>query len=261
MAYRVCVSPSNQDDNPYAWGSTTEAAQCKRIADAVCAALNRSGIDTICPHMDGMAEKCWQSDDFNADLHLPIHSNASVAHNAVGTRVYCSSFGSKGHDACKAIFKYLAPLTPSGGDGIKEAPTWYEVRIPAAPTAYVEVDFHDVPEVARWIIEHTADCGEAIAQGVCDYFGVAYVPAPADSKDFPSIPYVTKDELEAALSNLFKVYHTVEELPGWAEWTKELVRRGVIRGVSASDLALDYNTVRVVEFLGRTGALGEKGVG
>lgn len=72
--------------------------------------------------------------------------------------------------------------------------------------------------------------------------------------------YATK-AAEAAVAKNAKTYHAVEELPKWAEWTKELVQRGIIRGVSETDLALDYGTVRVCEFLGRCGALGEKGVG
>ena len=56
----------------------------------------------------------------------------------------------------------------------------YEVRTPAAPTAYVECEFHDNPETARWIIQHTDEIGEAIARGLCQYLGVAYAPAQAE---------------------------------------------------------------------------------
>lgn len=185
MAFKVCLSPSNQTDNPYAVGATTEAVQCGRIADAAQAALTRCGIQSIVPHLNGMSDKCAQSDAFGAQLHVPIHSNASVSHTAVGTRLYCSKFGAKGHEACKAIFKYLGPLTPSEGDVIKEAPDLFEIRVPVAPTAYIEVDFHDVPTVAHWIIAHAIECGEAIAHGICDYFGVKYIgpdetPAPVE---------------------------------------------------------------------------------
>lgn len=252
MSYRVCVSPSNQDDNPYAWGNTTEAVQCGRIAGAVCKALARCDIETICPHMDGMAQKCIKSDAFDADLHLPIHSNASVAHNAVGTRVYCSAFGGAGHEACKAIFKHLAPLTPSGGDGIKEAPTWYEVRVPSAPTAYIEVDFHDVPEVAKWIIEHTDEIGEAIAHGVCDYFGADYVP-PAE-EDGPGCTELEAKvaELEERVAKLEPRYHTLFECPGWAQASiKALIEAGLLFGDKAGDLNLTDDLLRTLVVLAR----------
>ena len=41
---KVYLSPSSQVSNPYAWGSTNEGAQCRRIADAAAAALTRSGL-------------------------------------------------------------------------------------------------------------------------------------------------------------------------------------------------------------------------
>ena len=34
---KVYLSPSSQVSNPYAWGSTNEGAQCRRIADAAAA--------------------------------------------------------------------------------------------------------------------------------------------------------------------------------------------------------------------------------
>ena len=48
-----------------------------------------------------------------------------------------------------------------------------------AYTAYLEVDFHDVLSVAKWLIEHTVEVGEAVAHGICDYFGVTYKEAQA----------------------------------------------------------------------------------
>ena len=37
-----------------------------------------------------------------------------------------------------------------------------------------------MPSVAKWIVEHTTKIGEAIAKGICNYFGIAYKsPAPA----------------------------------------------------------------------------------
>ncbi len=39
---------------------------------------------------------------------------------------------------------------------------------------YVEVEFHDTADGAKWIIENTKTIGEAICKGVCNYFGVTY---------------------------------------------------------------------------------------
>ncbi len=57
----------------------------------------------------------------------------------------------------------------------------YEVKYTAAPSVYIESEFHDVAIVAKWIIEHVEDIAEAICKGICAYFGVSY-KAPAAAK-------------------------------------------------------------------------------
>ena len=183
---KVYLSPSNQTDNRYAYGNTTEAVQCGKIADACRIALERSGVTVKVGHMPSMQDKCKESNAFGADLHVPIHTNAFNG-QVSGTRMFCFSQDGKGMKACKAIFARLAPVTPGTSENIRVDASLYEVRVPSAPTAYVECEFHDNAATAKWIVEHTADIGEAIARGICDYFGVTYKapeqPAPAKSVD------------------------------------------------------------------------------
>ena len=177
MAKKVYLSPSDQTKNTYAYGNTNEAVQCGRIAEATKKALKRNGIQVKIGHMISMAEKCARSDAFNADLHVPIHTNAYNG-SVSGTRMFCYNTTGEGYKACKAIFARLAKLTPGKSENIKVYDELYEVRIPSAPTAYIEVDFHDVPSVAKWIIKNTTLIGETIAQGICDYFGISFKSAP-----------------------------------------------------------------------------------
>ena len=173
---KVFLSPSNQYDNVYAYGNTTEGVQCGKIADACKIALERSGVDVMLMHDESMQEKCAASNAFDADLHVPIHTNAFNG-TVSGTRMFCFNDSGNGMRACKAIFNRLAPITPGTSENIRVDASLYEVRVPAAPTAYIEVDFHDVPEVARWIIGNTELIGETIAHGICDYLGVAFKEA------------------------------------------------------------------------------------
>ena len=173
---KVFLSPSNQYDNVYAYGNTTEGVQCGKIADACKIALERSGVDVMLMHDESMQTKCAESNKFGADLHVPIHTNAFNG-TVSGTRMFCFNDSGNGMRACKAIFNRLAPITPGSSENIRVNASLYEVRVPAAPTAYVEVDFHDVPEVARWIIGNTELIGETIAHGICDYLGVAFKEA------------------------------------------------------------------------------------
>ena len=173
---KVFLSPSNQYDNRYAYGNTTEGEQCGKIAEACKVALERSGIEVKLMHDESMQKKCAASNAFGADLHVPIHTNAFNG-TVSGTRMFCFNDSGNGMRACKAIFNRLAPITPGTSENIRVNASLYEVKVPAAPTSYIEVDFHDVPEVAKWIIGNTELIGETIAHGICDYLGVAFKEA------------------------------------------------------------------------------------
>ena len=174
--YKVFLSPSNQFANKYAWGNTNEGKQMGIVANLLKVALERCGISVMLMHDQSMAEKVKTADNWGADLYIPIHSNACNG-QVSGTRLFCWSKPGNGYTACQKIFSYLAPFTPGTSESIKVDDTLYEIKYPYAPVAYIETDFHDVPSVAKWIIEHTAGIAECIAHGVCDYFNVKYVPA------------------------------------------------------------------------------------
>ena len=173
MSKKVFLSPSNQYDNVYAYGNTTEGVQCGKIAEACKTALIRNGIDVMLMHDESMQEKCQKSNEFGADLHVPIHTNACNG-KVSGTRMFCYNSTGNGMKACKAIFDVLAPITPGTSENIKVDTSLYEIRVPSAPTAYIEVDFHDNPTAAKWIVENTTLIGETIAKGICNYFGITY---------------------------------------------------------------------------------------
>lgn len=177
MAKKVYLSPSNQTANKYAYGNTTEAIQCGKIADACKTALERNGIQVMVGQYDTMANRCAASDKFGADLHVPIHTNACNG-SVSGTRMFCYDTKGNGYKACKAIYNILAPLTPGKSESISVYDDLYEVKYPKAPTAYIECEFHDVPSTAKWIVENTTAIGEAIAHGICDYFGIAFKSTP-----------------------------------------------------------------------------------
>ena len=173
MSKKVFLSPSNQYDNVYAYGNTTEGVQCGKIAEACKTALIRNGIDVMLMHDESMQEKCQKSNAFGADLHVPIHTNAFNG-KVSGTRMFCYNSTGNGMKACKAIFDVLAPITPGTSENIKVDTSLYEIRVPNAPTAYIEADFHDNPTAAKWIVENTTLIGETIAKGICNYFGITY---------------------------------------------------------------------------------------
>lgn len=173
--YKIYLSPSSQPANTYAAGDTNEQTQCRRIALAAVTALERCGFAVKTNVRDGrtMYDRVRESNEWDADLHLPIHTNAFNG-KLKGTRMFCSSLSGEGGKACKAILKALAPVVPGESDNVQVA-DFYEITASNAPCAYCEAAFHDNEEQAAWIIGHTNDIAEGICKGVCDYFGVPYV--------------------------------------------------------------------------------------
>lgn len=177
MAKKIFLSPSSQTGNIYSYGSTNEAAQCGKIAAACEAALKRCGFEVKNEQFHTLANRVLHSNLWGADLHVPIHTNA---HNGKvsGTRILCYDLKGEGYKAGKAVFDALAPITPGTSENIT-ASTFYEIVNSNAPCVYVEAEFHDVPQIAKWIIENTTAMGEAICKGICSYFGKMYI-APAE---------------------------------------------------------------------------------
>ena len=210
MAKKIYLSPSDQTGNKYAYGDTNEAIQCRRIADACEVALKRCGFEVRNNKTDGMTVRCEESDYWGADLHVPIHTNA-YNKSVTGTRIFCYSTSGEGYKAAKAIYNVLAPVSPGGSESISVNTGLYEIAYPKAPTAYIEVDFHDVAAVAKWIIENVEEIGEAIAKGICNHFGVKYVEKPKPVKTVYRVQVgafenkAEADALAAALKGAFVV--------------------------------------------------------
>ena len=225
MVHKVFISPSDQTANTYAGGGTTEAIQCGKIGIATKAALERCGFEVMLLQYATMAEKCAASDAFGAELHMPIHSNG-FNKKVTGTRIFYGVDGSEGHRAAKAILATLGPVTPGSPDMVQAYPALYEIRVPKAPTAYIEADFHDVQAVADWIVDHTQDIAEAICKGVCDYFGVEYI-AEEEQKEAP-IRMLEFEELlrlhEKALED--------NDAGAWSEEARQwAIREGIVNGI------------------------------
>lgn len=206
---KVFLSPSNQYDNPYAYGDTTEGVQCGKIAEACKEALERSGVAVKLMHDESMQEKCAASNAFGADLHVPIHTNAFNG-TVSGTRMFYYAEGGEGQKACQAIFNRLAPVTPGTSENIRADASLYEVRVPAAPTAYIECEFHDNPTASKWIVENTGLIGEAIARGICDYFGVTFQEPEQPKPVEPEKP--STDKLYRVQVGAFAVRENAERM-------------------------------------------------
>ena len=174
MSKKIYISPSSQPANTYAVGDTNEQAQCRKIGAALEKALSRCGFDARAGLDGTMYTRVAESNDFGADLHLPIHTNAFDG-KVAGLRIMVYKKGGEAEAIAQAIMDHLAPLTPGQSDGISAQPQLYEIANSNAICVYVEVGFHDNPQEAQWIIDHTQEIAEAICKGLCSHYGVEYV--------------------------------------------------------------------------------------
>lgn len=205
MAKRIYLSPSDQTSNKYATGNTNEEKVCEQIADACAVALKRCGFEVKNNKTSSMANRVAESNKWGADLHVPIHTNA-FNKKTTGTRIFCWDKTGAGYKASKAVYDVLAPLTPGTSENVSVNKTLYEVKNPKAPTVYIEVDFHDVNSVAKWLINNTKTIGETIAKGICNYYGVKFVeevkPVEPEKVYFVKIAAKTKAEADALAAAL-----------------------------------------------------------
>ena len=176
---KVYLSPSLQEFNPYADGGNEEYYM-NLIADAMEPYLAASGIelDRNRPEMT-LAQAIADSNNSNSDLHLAIHSNAAPPNAAgryTGADIYYYPTSTNGKRFAQIIqdnYKSIYP-DPSNVDIIPTT-TLAEVRRTKAPSALIEVAYHDNPEEAQWIRDNINNIARNLAQAVAQYFGVPFV--------------------------------------------------------------------------------------
>lgn len=171
---KIYLSPSDQTENQYSVGNTNEAEQAEIIAKKLESALLRCQFE-VKRNLTGVISKgVTESNHWGADYHVCLHTNAFNG-EIMGTRLFSWDYTGKGHQACEAIMKFIAPITPGTSDNITPWPTLYEMRNAAAWTVYIEIGFHDTPIEAQWIIDHPTEIAEAICKGMCECCNMPYV--------------------------------------------------------------------------------------
>lgn len=181
---KIYLSPSNQDNNAYAWGNTVESEQCNRIAEATKTALERNGFEVLkAPEGQLMNTSIAESNNWGADLHIPIHTNAG---GGKGTEIFI--YDESARPLAQCIMNEITSITPDGiNRRIAINQGLAEINSTNATAIYIEVDFHDNPEIARWIVESTTMIGEHICKGICEYYEVQY---RADEQPISSIEWI-----------------------------------------------------------------------
>lgn len=175
MATKIYLSPSNQYSNTYAYGKTCERDECYKIATKLSEKLKNSGFEVMLSDKNSdMYTRVTESDNYRADLHIPIHTNACNGRITGGCRIFqYSENNSLADKICKEINKIS--LYANGSVQIDK--NLYENSAPRAKSIYIECEFHDTVEGAKWIINNTDDIATAICKAICDFYEVDYTPS------------------------------------------------------------------------------------
>lgn len=177
---KIYISPSNQYGNMYAYGGTNEMEQCNRIAEAAERHLLRNGYEVMrAKKLQDMYYSIAESNAWGADLHIPIHTNASGGRGPL-VMVYAIRDNIVKYAA--PVYNELKEIAPKGGGyGVRIGSDmtgghWMpaELSMTNAIAVYCECDFHDDSQIAEWIVKNVDKIGEAIAKGVCKADGKPY---------------------------------------------------------------------------------------
>lgn len=173
MAKKIYLSPSSQSENAYATGGTNEQTQCRKIAEACGVFLKKAGFEVKVGNSGTMYTRTSDSNGWGADLHVPIHTNAYNGKITGGTQIYLLKLSGEHKKVGQAVLERLAPLTPgTSHEKLVANNSFYEINNARAMTVYCECEFHDTKTGSDFIIKNTKQIGEAIAKGICDYYGV-----------------------------------------------------------------------------------------
>lgn len=219
MAKKIYLSPSSQDANMYASGNTNEQEQCRKISKYCAEYLKKAGFEVKNGAYGTMYSRTEESNKWGADLHIPIHTNAYNGKITGGTQIYMAKLNGEHKKVGQAILDRLAPITVgSSHEKLVANNEFYEINQANAITVYCECEFHDTKAGADCIRNNVKAIGEAIAKGVCDYYGVAL---PTETKT-PTKTETTSSIKKGDLVSIKKgaKYYTGKSVPTWVLNTK-----------------------------------------
>ena len=193
MSKLIYLSPSNhgKNANKCLVKGCYEDKHTRPVAEVCAKYLKASGFDVIIAKTSqNMAARCQESDSRGADLHVPIHTNASSSPSAR----YLLFMFYKDNSTYRKIFNAVAPRLESIYPGKVKAQFWkratlYEINRPKAKTIYCELGFHTNKTDTDKFIHNSEAVGKALAQGICDYFDVPLKTASDETKKPASSDY------------------------------------------------------------------------
>ncbi|SFJ83467.1 N-acetylmuramoyl-L-alanine amidase [Thermoflavimicrobium dichotomicum] len=168
-----------------------------------------------------LGERCRKANAANADFFLSVHANAykgTVFGDWGGIETYTWPSGESLRIG-RILHKYLLQGTKLRDRGVKDGSGLYVINSTKMPAVLVECAFMDNLEEAKLLRSeaYRQECAEELAKGICEAFGVPYVPPGNQQPQEPQKPMYdlyklgeTKDFFSSAYPE--KVAEKVQEV-------------------------------------------------
>lgn len=203
------ISPSNQPANSYVTGNTNEKAQMEKVARQVVTLLGDYNCTAVLATLNltiKKAERPKEAKDKGADFYLAIHSNSAGAKeptSASGAVAFYHPDSAKAKELAGELVKELnaiAPVKSNRAESVINGMLAFdnagygEIRSPmeyGIPTVLAEINFHDNPVTAQWIIDNTKAIAQAIVNAMTQTFQLKLkntsVPEKPDTSPKPTV--------------------------------------------------------------------------
>ena len=180
---KVFLSPSTQEWNQYATEGNEELYM-NLLADRMEPYLRSCGISFV--RNDPVRNVTGAIADSNAgsyDVHLALHSNAaqdSLSGRLRGIDIYFAPKSTLSEKLANIIANNLKAIYPLP-DKVRAVPTYSlgEVLRTRAVAVLCELGYHDNYADEAWLKNNLEAIAANIANSLCDYFGIPFVPAGA----------------------------------------------------------------------------------
>ncbi len=179
--YKVYLSASNQYNNlgVSSVGYTNEKKEMNDLSDFIQKRLESYNVTVYRNEYGDINRWTKDSNYLGVDLHLAIHSNASLDHSVYGIETWINNEDSLTYSLAQKIQNNLIDIyykkeDPLANRGVKYAAgSLAEVNPSYVPFGIlIEVAHHDYESDAQWIMENKMEIGYSIADSILEYFQI-----------------------------------------------------------------------------------------
>lgn len=179
MAKKVFLSPSDHGvgQNVCLRKDCYEDKHTRPIAEVCAKYLKASGVEVMIGTANqSLSQRCKDSDNFGADLHVPIHTNAWSDPELRYLMFMFYADKAKYRKVFNAVAPEMEAVYPGNVKSVFAVRTdLTEIIKPAAVSLYCELGFHTNQKDCDEFIHNPEVVGKALAKGICKYFGVKFV--------------------------------------------------------------------------------------